>query len=146
MKNYVFISILFLLSSCSDDIIKIGNPIPQISFVSLSKNEIISFKDELEIKIKYQDGDGDLGSFEADSLDIFVKDSRLKAFDTYHLPPLAPKNANVRIEGEFNLKLKTLFILSRANSEYAFFEIYVKDRAGHKSNTVVTPNVHIVRP
>ena len=146
MKNYIFISIIVLLSSCSDEINKIGNPIPQISFVSLSKDEIISFNDELEIKIKYQDGDGDLGSFEADSLDIFVKDSRLKAFDTYYLPPLAPKNANVRIEGEINLKLKTLFILSSANSEYAFFEIFIKDRAGHKSNTIITPNVHIFRP
>ena len=100
MKNYIFISIIVFLSSCSDEINKIGNPIPQISFVSLSKDEIISFNDELEIKIKYQDGDGDLGSFEADSLDILVKDSRLKAFDTYYLPPLAPKNANVRINAK----------------------------------------------
>lgn len=126
--------------------IKTGDPIPKISFVSLSQTEIVSFKDELDISINYQDGDGDLGSWEADSLDIYVKDSRLNAFDRYHLPPLAPAGANVRIEGTFSLKLKTLFVLGSANSENASFEIFVKDRAGNQSNRIITPSVKILIP
>lgn len=136
---------LVLLVSCTEDVIKTGDPVPRISFVSLSRTEIVSFQDELGISIKYQDGNGDLGSWEADSLDIYVKDSRLGAFDRYHLPPLAPLGANVLIEGTFNLKLKTLFVLSSANSENASFEVFIKDRAGNHSNRIVTPSVKILK-
>jgi len=135
-----------MYASCSEEINKLGDPVPKISFVSFSKSEIVSFKDELDITIKYQDGDGDLGNWEADSLDIYVKDSRLRAYDRYHLQPLAPKGVNVRIEGIFSLKLKTLFVLSSANTENASFEIYIRDRAGNKSNIVVTPSVIISNP
>lgn len=145
MKKLVYISIL-LLFACSDEITQIGDPKPQITFISLSKQEVISFKEELEIAINYVDGDGDLGSPDADSLDIYVKDSRLKDFDRYHLKPLAPLNSNVRIQGQLNIKLKTLFVLSSLPNERTNFEVYIKDRAGNKSNIITTPFVNIIKP
>ena len=145
MKTFFYISILFLIA-CSEEIVHNGDPKPQITFVSLSKQEVVSFKEELEIVVNYIDGDGDLGSPDADSLDIYVKDSRLKDFDRYHLKPLAPLSSNIRIQGQLNIKLKTLFVLSSLPMERANFEVYIKDRAGNKSNTIITPFVNIINP
>lgn len=141
----LLILVLMTLFSCKDEINYKGNPKPRIKFISLSSQQVREFIDSLTVRIKYEDGDGDLGSFDADTLDIAVRDGRLTNSDFYHLPPLAAKNANVMIEGEFDLKLKNLFLLGSGKSETTILEIKIRDRAKNWSNTITTPSIKITK-
>lgn len=138
--------LLLMLFSCENEISYIGNPKPRIMFVSLSSEQVTEFIDSLTVRISYEDGDGDLGSFDADTLDIAVRDGRLNKSDFYHLPPLAAQGANVMIKGEFELKLKNLFLLGSGKSETTMLEIKIRDRAKNWSNTITTPSIEIVKP
>lgn len=141
-----YIIIILLTLSCKDDVSYIGNPIPKIKFVSISADSLKSFSDSLVIKISYEDGDGDLGDFSADSLSIWVKDSRLIASDRYHLKPLAPTSAGkIFIKGELNIKLQNLFTIGMGMSEQTYFEVKIKDRNQNWSNTVITPTILIMK-
>lgn len=146
MKIYqlTFLTLLFIVfGACENEITYTGNPIPKIRLISVSTEKVVEFADSFSVKIGYEDGDGNLGSFEADTLDIRVKDARLSEADFYHLPPLAPLKANVRIEGAFSLKLKNLFLIGSGNLETTTLEIQIKDRKQNWSNTVQTPTISI---
>lgn len=146
MRLSVLISILSLFNlSCKDDLIKTGDPQPKIQFVSINPNSVIQFQDSVVITISYEDGDGDLGDYSADSLSISVRDTRLLKSDFYHLQPLAPMDANVKIKGQLDIKLKNLFLLGQGKTEQTQFEIKLKDRKQHWSNTVITSSIVINR-
>lgn len=144
--NITLLLVLLTLFSCKDEINYKGNPKPRIKFVSISSEQVREFIDSLTVRISYEDGDGDLGSFDADTLDIAVRDDRLTNSDYYHLPPLATKGANVMIKGEFDLKLKNLFLLGSGKSETTILEIKIRDRAKNWSNTITTPSIEITKP
>lgn len=141
----VYIVLMVWLCSCSETIIVPENEVPQISFKSLIPEIVTQFKDSLALTIGYKDGNGDLGDFEADSLSLFLKDSRIGSWDRYHIPPLAPLNSEISIQGSFRLKLKNVFLLTNAQSENLFYEIYVKDRKGNKSNVAISSSITIKR-
>jgi hypothetical protein len=94
--------------------------------------------------LKYKDGDGDLGDVSADTLSIYVRDSRLSKADYYHLFPLSPISNKLSIDGLLNMKMKNIFLLSTSPSETTKFEIKLKDRAKNWSNTIFTPNIEII--
>jgi len=145
-KFIIYFTFLLLVSSCKDDINYSSNPIPQIGFVSLSTDTVKSFKDSLIIKLSYQDGDGDLGDINADSLSISIRDIRFKNPDKMYLQPLAPINAGqISIKGKINIKINNLFLIGTGKLESTYFEIKIKDRSQNWSNLIFTPNVNIVR-
>lgn len=117
---------------------------PSIKITSISQDTIIQFVDQLVIAIEYEDGDGDLGNANPDINSIFVKDSRLETPDEYYLPPLAPDSSLLSITGTFNLELSTTFLFGNGSEESTFFEVYVVDRAGNTSETVITTPVLII--
>ena len=96
------------------------------------------------VTLKYKDGDGDLGDISADTLSIYVRDSRLIKPDYYHLLPLSPINNKLSIEGILNIKIKNIFLLTASPLETTKFEIKLKDRAKNWSNTIFTPNIEII--
>ena len=146
MRLSILLSILFILNiSCKDDLIKSGDPQPKIQFVSIQPNSVVQFEDSVVITISYEDGDGDLGDYSADSLSISIRDARLLKPDFYHLKPLAPENANVKIKGQLDIKLKNLFLLGKGKTEQTQFEIKLKDRKQNWSNTVTTSTIVINR-
>jgi len=141
----LIISILFSLFACKEKIVNDQNVSPKIQFVHISSTKLKQFSDSLSIVIHYEDGDGDLGDVHPDSLSLFVRDMRLNSPDRFHLMPLSQNNAQIKIEGEFNLKLKNIFLLSPSPSETTSFEIKLKDRSNHWSNVVFTPKIEIIR-
>ena len=119
--------------------------IPQINFVGISPETVTEFESTVTITIAYQDGTGDIGFENPDSPVVFVKDSRLAGEDGFHIPPLAPLNSNVPIQGNLDVVLKNTFILGNGDEETTNYEVYLIDRAGNKSNTIKTPDITIVR-
>jgi len=121
---------------------KISN-IPVIELVSVSSFNINEF-DDLTLEVKYIDGDGDLGSSDADVKSVFVTDSRNDIVHEYHLQPLAPLDETLTIEGELNIVVSNIILLDDTNSsETAEFTIQLIDRAGNESNLVSTDNIII---
>ncbi len=118
---------------------------PHIRLDSLSATELVEFEDQLHLWIWYEDGDGDLGTSDPDLNLITVQDARLSTPDTYYLPPLAPEQARVSIQGRIELVLAPTFVLGNAPSETTTFTIWFTDRAGHESNHIVTPPITILK-
>lgn len=145
---FTYIALISLLIACkkeqgNDPLPKISNT-PSILSVSINKSTINQF-DDLVFTISYTDGDGDLGTDDADEKSIFITDNRdTSIVHAYHLPPLAPSGSNLTIQGSLNVTLQNVILLNQTNSaETANFSVKIKDRANQNSNIVTTTNVSI---
>ena len=118
---------------------------PQIELIGISSDTIVQFVEAIDIRIKYKDGDGDLGNSNPDIDGIFIKDQRLEKEDSYYLAPLAPETAKVSIEGILNIEIAPPFLLGNGTKELTNFEIYLIDRAGNKSNVIQTGVITILK-
>lgn len=118
---------------------------PVISFVSIQPKVVKEFKDSVIIRIRYQDPDGDLGSIDPDLHLLSIQDLRLQKSDGYHVTLLAPKDSKISIEGELDIYLKNTFLLGTGDEEPTSYELIMTDRAGNKSNPLVTDPIKITR-
>ncbi len=151
MKKLILFTLAILVFfSCKkeegNDPLPTISDVPEIELVSINSTSINQF-DDLLFTIKYTDGDGDLGESDADVKSIFVKDNRdATIIHEFHLQPLAPSNEDITLQGKLKINLETVILLNQSNTiENATFSIYIKDRAGNKSNTVTTSNVRITK-
>jgi hypothetical protein len=144
MRKVLLYSFLVFLCSCTEEQFFLGDPVPKIAFEGLSSDRLVQFQDTLAIQISYEDGDGDLGFLSADSLSLEVWDQRLSKPDFYYIPPMLPLSAKpTRISGQWQVKLKNLFLIGAGSQEQTQFQIRVKDRMGNWSNLVRTPDIII---
>jgi hypothetical protein len=144
MKKLKLISLFLpvaMLWGCKKD--NKAGAAPTISFISVSSVDLKEYKDSLTILISYSDADGDIGQDDPDINDLKVKDRRLSEADYYFVKPLAPPNSSIAISGTLAIQIKNTFLLGTGNSEITQFDIQLKDRAGHWSNTVNTPQITI---
>lgn len=150
MKYFIYIlSLSFLISSCSkedDEAETEIGPEPQISFVSIDPMEVENFKNSVTLTITYKDANGDLGFTNPDEYALSVKDSRLDIEDWYHVPPLAPPESVLKIQGSLEIVLNSMFILGNGDSEEVSLTVKIKDRAGNWSNIIQTPVFVIKKP
>lgn len=141
-KKIFFCFILFAaFSSCKKDD-AINSDIPSIELVSVSSNNIAE-GDPLTFRIKYTDGDGDLGENSADAHNLFLTDNRVGVTYEYRIQELAPSGTSLIIRGNLDVVLNTTAITNGSNSQNVTYSIYVKDRAGNQSNTVTTSDITI---
>ena len=150
-----YISILFLtvvLMSCKKDKYTTA---PQISFISLSPdyfNSINLYNSGPVLSLQLTDAEGDLGlrSYE-DTCFVYVKNLSVPKItdsvpfyetDSIPFPDLSgiasPKNMNVRMDVELR-NIRYSDNPNRPFTDTIFFEVYVKDFAGNKSNLIKTP-------
>jgi hypothetical protein len=120
---------------------------PEIEFKSLLKHESASGQDSLELIFSFTDGDGDLGtpSSDLEHRDIYVKIYELRngvfiepvlpAPLEYKLPYLEPRGNNNSLKGDIRLNVDYNIIYPNDTIRYS---LYIKDRAGHQSNTITT--------
>jgi len=119
-QNIFFLTLIFLVVSCGkNEPSELLTEIPTIELVKVipESNQVQQYNDELTFTISYSDGDGDLGTEDADIPSIEVIDTRdpdVLKFE-YHLSPRAP--AKIRI----------------------------KDRAGNWSNEVETEMITVLK-
>ena len=125
-KTFVvlFSVVLFLGLACektSED--PVFDLTPKIELLDLSSETLVQFKDNLNIRINYEDGDGDIGNDDPDINSLFVKDARLEKEDGYYVAPVAPAGAEISITGTLKLVLEKTFILGNADQEKTTFTI-----------------------
>jgi hypothetical protein len=127
---------------------------PQIEFISISKDTIrqgIFQEDSLYVTFSFTDGDGDLGRTDQEpDNNVFFIDERTGALDnTFAIPNIPPEGAGNGVEGEVRILLfSTCCIYSdgtdpcQVNPNVALdtvqYRIYIRDRAGHASNEILT--------
>lgn len=140
-----YFSLLFLalaLSACKDD-----NPVfsntPAIELVGVYPETVRQFTDTFSIIIRYKDGDGDLGFIESDSSSLYILDQRLQEYDRFYVPPLAPPNEKIPIQGTLNIPVGKLFLFGVNTTETTRFKVKLRDRSGKWSNEIETGNVVI---
>ena len=118
------------------------SPVPEIWLGNMPLQ--YSQFDDVTIPVNYRDGDGDIGFANADSAVVFVTDNRADLLITFHVPPLAPPDANVAITGKLEVVVENIILLNTSgNPETTTFSVRLRDRAGNWSNEVVTPQLTI---
>lgn len=149
---------LMLLAACASN--EPQFPVePQIEFVSISPAVIKDNVTSFDITIKYKDGDGDLGyedkyASERTGADLVLLDLRPEVADPndeydgiweYNLPNLTPESRNLSIQGEITLNFPALPLKldPLKPEEKLSFDVYVIDRAGHKSNVITTSEITV---
>ena len=141
MRVVIYILIVTLLFSCKkNDALSV---VPTIEFKNISPSIAQEYIDNIIITISYSDEDGDLGENIPDIDNLFVEDSRNGIVYDYRIPQLAPNRDEIAIEGNFNITINGSGITNSSNSQQVNYAIYVKDRAGNKSNTITTSNITI---
>ena len=150
-KILLYLSLLVAFATC----IRPPNyPIePQISFLGMTKTVMrqgFGSEDSVYITLSFTDGDGDIGgtSGSKDSLNVFITDKRNNkpVEQTYRIPFVPEAGAKNGISGEIKFLMYTTCCLSlepcrltpSRPTDTLVYEIYIKDRAGHKSNSVST--------
>ncbi len=124
---------------------------PEIEFVSLIKYDSASQLDSLELIFSFTDGNGDVGTPEIDTInrDVFVKFFEMKngvfvefpnlaAPLEYKIPFLFPRGNNTSLVGEIKINVEYNYFQPNDTIRY---ELYMRDRARHKSNTITTSTI-----
>jgi hypothetical protein len=135
--------ISFLLSSCKKDDSSEMSSVPEIEMVSVTPLQPKEYSDSIVFTIRYKDGDGDLGENDPDVKNLFLTDNRIGITHQYRIQQLAPSGTTIAIEGNLNVVLNNLVITDSSATQNANFSIYVKDRAGNKSNVITSPTITI---
>lgn len=138
----ILLLVLPVLFSCEDE-----PPLstkPELRLIAVDPEQVVEYTDTLTITIQYEDGNGDLGFWEADSMSLQVHDSRLANPDWYYIPPLAPPGEEISISGTLDVRVGGLFLLGNGGAENTTFTLRMKDREGNWSNDLITPTVTIL--
>ena len=108
---------------------------PLISIAEITPTTISQFE-SISIFINYRDGNGDIGTEDADEHTLEILDTRDSILFTFHVPPQSA-GLEVAIEGKLNVKIENIILLDQNNdSEDVVFNIRLKDRDGNWSNVV----------
>lgn len=138
----LIVPLLLLGFSCSKSH-SVEEDMPQISIVDVKPTLVTEFKDTIIVTISYKDGNGDLGDYNPDGQTLKIQDARFPQPDYYHIAPLAPDGASIKIEGTLKVKINSLFISGSTQEEKTTLALSVRDRAGNWSNVVTTQQITI---
>lgn len=118
---------------------------PAIEFISVDKASVIEGADSVLIRFSFTDGDGDLGPVndQDSTINLFLVDSRDESTKPYQLPNLTPGGNIKAISGEVTVKVEGFSCQAGVTEDELTYKIYVKDRAGHKSNEITTTSLVI---
>lgn len=139
------LSVICFLAACKKETVDIMSREPSIELISVGPSSVIEFQEPVLLRFKYEDGDGDLGQTDPDDHSLWVKDSRLNTADGYHIIPLSPPDTELAIKGELAVQLSPLFLLGNGTEEQMTYSFYVVDRAGNRSNEIITPQITILQ-
>jgi hypothetical protein len=130
---------------------------PQIEFVALSRDTMdqgVFEEDSIFVVFSFQDGDGDIGrDAQSGGNNVFFIDRRTNTLDnTYGIPEIPEEGAANGVEGEVRILLYSTCCIypdgadpCTVNPAFPLdtvsYDIYMTDRAGHRSNTIATPPI-----
>lgn len=135
---------LVFFFSCKKEEVTVSDT-PEIELVSISPGTVAELQDPIVFRFTYQDGDGDLGENNPNAENLYVQDNRINAVEGFRIPQLAPSGADISISGNLVAELTGTGITDGSSSQTVTFTLWVKDRAGHESNHIVTPAITVVK-
>lgn len=159
MKKWFFIGLCLLaLSGCHRP--EKFSEVPHIEFISIEKEDDGTGTDnQALLTIHFQDGDGDIGLRESDTVGVFSKDSLfyynffIDFYEKQHgqwvkvdlstplhaRVPYLSENVPESIQGELSI----LTYINNYNSSFDTVKLscHIVDRALHVSNSVETPEI-----
>jgi len=145
ISNKIFASLFaafaLIFSGCKKDE-AIDSDVPTIEIESVSSMDVQE-GDPLTFRVKYTDGNGDLGENNPDAHNLFLTDNRVNVTYEYRIQELAPSSSSLIIRGYLNVVLNGTAITDGSNSQSVTYSIHVVDRAGNQSNTVTTDAITI---
>ena len=110
--------------------------IPAIEFDSLSSNFARVNEDSITVYFNFTDGDGDIGS--DDVPNMFFTDSRTGYPDSFKIPIVTPAGNVKAISGRIAYTFSQFNCIPGRIIDSLFYTIYIEDRAGNKSNEIIT--------
>jgi hypothetical protein len=122
-----------------------------VGFDKVSMRQGSVNQDSITLILDFKDGDGDIGSQGNDNnINLFIIDNRTnESYDFFKLPAIPEKGANNGVEGRMYINLFTTCcrfsdappctVRSAFPTNLISLSVYMIDRAGNRSNTVVTP-------
>ena len=142
------IALLLTVSCTKEDTYPVT---PEIAFVSLESLANLGGKDSLVLTFSFTDGDGDIGTPKTDTVNrdvfitmyelrngVFVKyDDPFGVFN-YRIPFMVPRGNNESLKGEIVIAVD--YNIFQPN-DTIYYDLYMKDRAGHVSNTISTASI-----
>lgn len=144
LGSILFVASISLNSGCKKDDDPFADKAPSIDLLSLTPQVVVEFEDSLVFNIKYRDNDGDLGENDPNVKNLFITDNRIGIVYDYRIQQLAPSGSSIAIEGTLQVVLNSVARTDTSLAqESATFSVYVKDRAGNKSNTVTSGAITI---
>ncbi|WP_118975532.1 hypothetical protein [Taibaiella koreensis] len=158
MKRQIFLllSLALFLASCTKQP-KDYPPEPQIYYLSLRPQQVnLNDTAGVLIELKFTDGDGDIGTDRSgETKNIFLKDSRDTSSSPFTLRQPFPyiedymRPTKGGLEGFLSINMGRQFFSVTDSLHLAlrkdtlYFNIYVEDDAGHKSNVVQTDPIYL---
>ena len=139
---YISLLLLFTVACKPGEIIEIS-AIPEIELLSVTPTQVQEFRDSIEFRIMYTDGDGDLGSNDSGAENLFIEDNRIQVIHSFRIQQLAP--ASVPIQGTFTAVLPNIIITDNSTQQTVNFDIWVTDRQGNTSNRITSPDITIIQ-
>lgn len=152
----VFTLVLVVLSFSACLKVEDFPPEPEISF-----RELRTYPDSARIIIGFTDGDGDVGLNAEDTLSPFepqgahyhnlycdymeLQNGEWVIYDDlevpfyYRVPRVEPTGQNPTLIGELSVRLSPLYYIPGTGFDTCKFQIRLKDRTLHISNTIETP-------
>ncbi len=146
LRLLAFVLVILVVSSCGKKEENTVNPpisdVPEVSIEKIEPMSIDQFE-SLHFEISYIDGDGDIGTEDADDHSLEIVDQRDNIIHTFHVPPQSP-GSGISISGVFAIELENVILLDQSNSsEEILFSVRLKDRAENWSNTVTSDPVTV---
>ncbi|MFN8280670.1 MAG: hypothetical protein U0V49_10345 [Saprospiraceae bacterium] len=155
MNQYlILLAYIVIGTSCQES--DTSSPVPELGFIKMSRSSMDQGdlnQDSVLLSFSFKDGDGDLGQGSSSPVrDISVIDVRTGLIsDQFKLPDI-PDAKGKPITGDFTIRLFTtccIFPLMippcTAPPQFPYdtiqYEVFIKDRAGHESNHVRTPEL-----
>ncbi len=146
-KVLFFVVMIIAVVSCNKET-KYSN-IPKITFTALSTDKVKAGGDSIVyIQFDFEDGDGNIG-FGTNNL--FLRDTRDTVVVPFLIPTIPDKfNPSSGLKGVIQVDYEAAFLLMRTDSAHLEtdtmrWEIYMKDKAGNRSNTITTSELILTK-
>ncbi|MFN8262770.1 MAG: hypothetical protein U0T07_04550 [Chitinophagales bacterium] len=135
---------------------------PTVRFSAFEKPNEIYTLDAGEggnLIVEFTDGDGDLGKLNNQDSSSFVVYRNLRDTSFFHdniyvIPVIPKKGTTNAISGKIEIKLNdalfnsylSYFVMKGISIDTFTYKLYITDRAGHRSNEIVTPPIIVKIP
>lgn len=135
-------AVALLLTSCKEEVVAPVAPV--LTLVGIAPTTVMAHTDSVVISVAFSDAQGDIGEVDPDDPSLSVRDQRLTTADWVHIPPVTPDMMELSVSGALDVVLPPLFLLGNGDQESTTFTLQLFDRAGNKSEPLVTPVITIL--